>query len=78
MYKNGFGALDMLIALVLIAVVFAFAMPALKGVGGGNLRDSSINYESVELEVDNRINEIEKMRQQTINYNKQQFDSQNF
>ena len=55
MYKNGFGALDMLIALVLIAVVFAFAMPALKGVGGGNLRDSSINYESVEQQVDNRI-----------------------
>ena len=42
------------------------------------MRDSSINYESVEQQVDNRINEIEKMRQQTINYNKQQFDSQNF
>ncbi len=71
MFKNGFGAIDMLIALVIIAALFAFAMPALKGVGGGNLKDSSINYESVQEQVDNKINEIENMRMQSVNYNQQ-------
>lgn len=69
MIKKGFGAIDMLVALLIIACVFAFAMPAFKGAGGGNLKDSSIDYQSVEEQVDSKINEIEKMRQQTLNYN---------
>lgn len=68
-YKLGFGAIDMLIALVIVAAMFAFMMPALKGVGGGNLKDSSINYESAQEQVDKKINEIENFRQQTVQYN---------
>lgn len=71
MSKKGFGAVDMLLALVIIAAVFAFVMPALKGFDGGSLKDSAINYESAQEQIDNKINEIEQMRQQSINYNRQ-------
>lgn len=77
MYKNGFGAIDMLVTLVIIAALFAFAMPVLKGMGGANLKDSAINYESVEEQTNKKIQEIENMRQQTLNYN-QNINQQEF
>jgi len=67
--KRASGAISMLLAMLIIAILFIFMMPMLKDFGGLNLGGNSINQESVEEHVNKQVEEIERMRQQTIDIN---------
>ena len=69
--RLGFGAIDLLIGLVITIVVFLIGMNAIKGVSSLKLNGSPVNSDSVQEHVDQTVSDIEKMRMQTINYNKQ-------
>lgn len=68
MKRNGFGAISLLLGLVITAIIF---LNTFKGVSSIKMKDSSIDSQSVQEHVDQTVNEIEQMRQQTIDYNKQ-------
>lgn len=68
--KNGFGAIDLLVGLVITAIVFMIGMNALKG-SSLKLQDNTVDTKSVQQQVDEQVNEIQNMRQQAIDYNKQ-------
>ena len=72
--KLGFGAIDLLIGLVITAIVFMISVNTLKGMSSLNLNNSSVNRESVEEHVDRQVNEIEQMRQYTIQYNNRELE----
>lgn len=66
------GAIGLLLGLLIISIIFIMMMPSLKNVSGGaGMGGSSVNKESVEEHVDKTVQDIERMRQQTINYNRQ-------
>lgn len=71
MKLKAFGAIDLLIGLVIVSFVFIIGMNALKGASSLKINNSPVNEQSVQEHVDETVNEIEQMRQQTINYNKQ-------
>ena len=66
MKRDAFGAIDLLIGLVLTTIVFLIGMNAFKGTSSINLNGSSVDTRSVKEQVDTQVNEIENMRQQTI------------
>lgn len=68
MKKGAFGAIDLLIGLVITAFVFLIGMNAMKGLSSINLNGNSVDTKSVQEHVDEQVNKIENMRQQTINY----------
>lgn len=68
MKKGAFGSIDLLIGLVITAFVFFIGMNAMKGLSSINLNGNSVDTKSVQEHVDEQVNEIENMRQQTINY----------
>lgn len=68
MKKGAFGSIDLLIGLVITAFVFLIGMNAMKGLSSINLNGNSVDTKSVQEHVDEQVNEIENMRQQTINY----------
>ena len=68
MKKGAFGAIDLLIWLVITAFVFLIGMNAMKGLSSINLNGNSVDTKSVQEHVDEQVNEIENMRQQSINY----------
>lgn len=68
MKKGAFGAIDLLIGVVITAFVFLIGMNAMKGLSSINLNGNSVDTKSVQEHVDEQVNEIENMRQQTINY----------
>ena len=71
MKLKAFGAIDLLIGLVIVSFVFIIGMNALKGASSLKINNFPVNEQSVQEHVDETVNEIEQMRQQTINYNKQ-------
>lgn len=71
MKRNGFGAISLLLGLVITAIIFLIGINTFKGVSSIKIKDSSIDSQSVQEHVDQTVNEIEQMRQQTIDYNKQ-------
>ncbi len=68
MKKNAFGAIDLLIGLVITAVIFLISVNALKGVPSLKLKDSAIDKQSVQEHVDETVNEIERMRKEALDY----------
>ncbi len=78
MRKNAFGAIDLLIGLLIASVIFIIGLNSLKGVSSLKLKDSSVNTQSVQEHVDETVNEIENMRQQTIDYNRQMLKDNNY
>ncbi len=66
--KKGFGALDLLIGLIIMAFVFIMYANAFKGMP--TVMNSKKNTQSVEEYVDKTVNEIETMRRQRIEYEK--------
>lgn len=68
--RTGSGAIGMLLAMLIIALLFIFMMPMLKDVGGTGLGGSSLNKESVEEHVNKQVEDIQRMRQQTIDINR--------
>ncbi|MBO8430122.1 hypothetical protein IAC76_01915 [Spirochaetes bacterium] len=68
---NASGAIGLLISMLIIAILFIIMMPALKGGSSAGLSGSSINQKSVEEQVNKQLEDIEKMRQQTIQYSQE-------
>lgn len=68
--KKAFGAIDLLVGLVITAIVFMIGMNALRG-SSLKLQGNNIDTKSVQQQVDEQVNEIQNMRQQAIKYNKQ-------
>lgn len=69
MKREASSAISMLLAMVIIAIIFMFMMPMLKDFGGLSLGGNALNKESVEEHVNKQVEDIERMRQQTININ---------
>lgn len=68
--KKAFGAIDLLVGLVITAIVFMVGMNALRG-SSLKLQGNNVDTKSVQQQVDEQVNEIQNMRQQAIEYNKQ-------
>ena len=73
--KRAFGAIDLLIALVIMAFIFIVSANAFKGTTSVNLNGST-DTKSIKQEVDKQINEIENMRQQSINIQNHQLENE--
>ncbi len=71
MKRNGFGAISLLLGLVITAIIFLIGVQTFKGVSSIKIKDSSLDSQSVQEHVNQTVSEIEQMRQQTIDYNKQ-------
>lgn len=59
------GAIGLLLTLLIIAVLFIIMMPTLKSTGSASLTPSSIKHESIEDEVNQKLNEIQNMRKES-------------
>lgn len=68
--KKAFGAIDLLVGLVITAIVFMIGMNALRG-SSLKLQGNNVDTKSVQQQVDEQVNKIQNMRQQAIEYNKQ-------
>lgn len=68
--KKAFGVIDLLVGLVITAIVFMIGMNALRG-SSLKLQGNNVDTKSVQQQVDEQVNEIQNMRQQAIEYNKQ-------
>lgn len=63
--KDGFGAIDLLIGLLITTVIFMISMNAIKGL---KLKEFSADTKNVKEHVDEQLNEIEQMRRQSIDF----------
>ncbi len=63
--KDGFGAIDLLIGLLITIAVFLVGMNAMKGI---NLQNTPADTRSIQKHVDAQVNEIEQMRQKSIDF----------
>ena len=60
------GAIGMLLTKLIIALLFIMMMPTLKNTGSTNLEQSPINKQSVEQEVNQKLEEIQNLRNQSM------------
>ena len=60
--KPAMGAIGMLIALAIIAVLFIILMPAMKDMGGASIHGTSLDKKSVETRVNQKVSEIENAK----------------
>lgn len=63
--KSGFGAIDLLIGLLITTAVFMIGMNAMKGV---KFQNTPADTRSIQEHVDAQVNEIEQMRQKSIDF----------
>lgn len=70
MKKQAFGAIDLLIGLLIMSAVFLISTNAFKGFSTIKI-NSSKEIKSVQEHVDETVNEIENMRQQTLEIEQQ-------
>ena len=71
MKKLGFGSISLLLSLVIISIIFLICVNTFKGISSIKFKNSSIDNQGIQNHVDKTVSEIEQMRQQTIDYNKQ-------
>lgn len=69
MKRNAFGAIDMLIGLVITAVLFIMMMNVMKGTSSLRINETPVDTRSVQEHIDEQVNEIQNIRQQTIDIN---------
>lgn len=69
MKKNAFGAIDMLIGLVITAVLFIMMMNIMKSTSSLKINETPVDTRSVQEHIDEQVNEIQNIRQQTIDFN---------
>lgn len=69
MKRNAFGAIDMLIGLVITAVLFLMMMSVMKGTSSLRINETPVDTRSVQEHIDEQVNEIQNIRQQTIDIN---------
>lgn len=70
---QGSGAIGMLLALLIIAILFIIMMPNIKTMNSNQFYKNSINSKSVEDHVNKQLEDIKNMRQQTIQYNNNEY-----
>ena len=63
--RSGFGAIDLLIGLLITTAVFMIGMNAVKGI---KFQNTPADIRSIQEHVDAQVNEIEQMRQQSIDF----------
>ena len=68
MLKPASGMIGMLLTILIIGIVAAMTLPMLKSTSGGNLNNSYVNYERAEEKANEMIEQIQKQRQETIEY----------
>ena len=68
MLKPAIGAVGMLLTILIIGLIAVMTLPMLKSTSGTNLNNSSINYESAEDKANEMIDDIQKKRQEAIEY----------
>ncbi len=66
--KPAFGAISMLLALVIIAVIFIIMVPVFRTTTSANFSKSSVKQENVEKRVDELVKEIQTRKQQSLEY----------
>lgn len=69
--KLGFGAIDLLVGLVITTIVFFIGVNTFKGISSLKINETSEKTQSIQEQVDQTENEIEQMRQQSIKLQKQ-------
>ncbi len=67
MLKPAFGAVGMLLTILIIGLIAVMTLPMIKSTGG-NLNNSSIKYESAEDKANEMIDQIQKQRQEAVEY----------
>ncbi len=72
MLKPAFGTISMLLTLLIVGLIFVMTIPMLKSTSSSGLGQSSIKQDNIEEQVDEMVKEIEKMRQQSIDYYNEQ------
>ena len=70
MKKQAFGVIDLLIGLLIMSAVFLISANAFKDISTIKI-NSSNEAKSVQEHVDETVNEIETMRQQTLDIEQQ-------
>lgn len=73
MKHSGFGAIDLLVGLLLISFIFIMCMKSFNGIS--SIKETSGH--SVREEVDRQVNDIEQLREQSIDYQKQLMNNNN-
>ena len=63
--RSVFGAIDLLIGLLITTAVFMIGMNAVKGI---KFQNTPADTRSIQEHVDAQVNEIEQMRQQSIDF----------
>lgn len=66
--KPAFGAVSMLLALVIIAIIFVMMVPVFKSTSSATLKNSSLKQENVEERVDEIVKEIETRKLEAVEY----------
>ncbi len=66
--KPAFGAVSMLLALVIVAIIAIMMIPVFKSTVSSPLKESSLKKESVEEQVDELVKEIETRKQEALQY----------
>lgn len=69
--RGAFGVIDLLLGLVIISVIFMLMMPTLKGGSSLNINGNDQDTKSIQEHVDQQVQEIQQMRQQSIRYSQQ-------
>lgn len=75
MLKSAFGSISMLLALLIVGLLFVATIPLVKSITNSSLDKSSIQQQNIEQKADEMVKDIEKMRQQSIEYYNNQQDS---
>ncbi len=75
MLKSAFGSISMLLALLIVGLLFVATIPLVKSITNSSLNKSSIQQQNIEQKADEMVKDIEKMRQQSIEYYNNQQDS---
>lgn len=66
--KPAFGAISMLLALVIIAVIFIMMVPVFRTTTSANFGNTSVKQENIEEHVDELVKEIQTRKQQSLEY----------
>lgn len=67
------GAIGLLLTMLIIALLFIMLKPSIKNTSGTSLDTSPIKQESIEYEVNQKLNEIQNMRNQSLNINTENY-----
>lgn len=71
---KAYGTIDLLLGLLITAAAAMLVMKTFYGTQPLN----TITPEAVQEHVDKTVNEVEQLREQSINYNKQLLEQQNY